>query len=109
MIKNAPSRSGIRSWKGNPSWKRKGTWKLKKNERSQAMVSINDFEALFGAEPDDWRRKFPIDPNEGCSCRKPLLSVLHVCRRCLQTKSAIINNARNASHRSWVKDRFFHR
>ena len=73
------------------------------------MVPIDDFKSLLGRDPDDWRRKLPVDPNEGCSCPKPLPSVLHVCRWCLLTKGAIINNPLNASERLWMIYRLIHR
>jgi len=72
------------------------------------MVSIDDFESLLGRDPDDWRRKLPVDPNEGCSCPKPLPSVLHVCRWCLLTKGAIINNPLNTIERLWMIYRLVH-
>jgi hypothetical protein len=73
------------------------------------MMSINDFKSLPGRDPDDWRRKLPVGVNEGCSCPKPFLSVLQVCRWCLLTQGAVLNDPPNAKSRLWMVGRFIHR
>ncbi len=67
-------------------------------DSSKSMVSIPNSESVAGIRKNDRARDISILLKKGCTCPKPLISVLDICSHCVLTYSAILDNRMNSEH-----------
>ena len=68
-----------------------------KNSR-KPMISIPNPKSVASISKNDGARDRSVLFKKGCTCPKPLISVLDICSHCRLTMNAIINNGMNSEH-----------
>ena len=59
---------------------------IQMDKGGEPVMAVDDVDSSPASRnADDWEREFVGLTNEGCTCPKPLNSVLQVCRWCLLT------------------------
>lgn len=58
-------------------------------KRCEPVIAVENFKVAATKHCDERSRNGFVFSNEGCTCPKPLLSVLEVCRHCLSVRGAV--------------------
>jgi hypothetical protein len=100
------SDSGSLRGSGHPPRERESLVVLEGDQGSKAVVTVHDLNAFVGKDGDHRAGQSAIGPDEGCTCPKPILRVTDICRWCVETKGAAVDDPPDSTNGLWMKYRF---
>lgn len=88
----------------NPQFKSEARSRQRAKNGRKSMVSVNEVDASNRVNADKRRIARGIALDEGCTCPKPLYSVLNICSWCIRTKASPFGDPLRSLYRVWMEN-----